>query len=76
MPDERTERVLTDSNPDHFWSGDSGRTNTPASHHSDHRDNAEGHSIRKKQDGEQCTEINGFPVERHEKQGLPGRIPG
>ena len=25
--------------------------------------------------GNFATEINGFSVERHEKQGLPGRIP-
>ena len=83
MPEERTERVLTESNPDHFESGISGKTNAPESHQSDHKENPEGHSIRKKQDGEHCTksrgqlsaEINGFLVERQEKQGFPGRIP-
>ena len=67
MPELRTERVVTESNPHHFGLGDNGRTNTPESHQSDHRDNQTGHAA-----GNFPTEINGF-VERHEKQGLPGR---
>ena len=70
MPEERTERVVIESNPDHFEPGDSGRTNAPESHQSDHRDNQKRDAA-----GNFPTEINGFPVERHEKQGLPGRIP-
>ena len=68
MPELRTERVVTESNPDQFGPGDNGRTNTPESHQSDHRDNQTRHAA-----GNFPTEINGF-VERHEKQGLPGRI--
>ena len=56
--------------------GNSRRTNALEFRQSGHRDSREGHSVRKKQGGEQCTkhrgnfsiEVNGFSVQRHEKQ--------